>query len=158
MGSLTDMCEAEAVYISHAVCGWPKEMGSKLTGKRLSAGASEMCGNPCPGETARGAAANELFISHSLLQFTSHSPSVTQSCEDQNRKDWSPGCLTLLRLSSRHLRFSPVPYAPQEFLLCGCLNTSMQPERERRAGVLRHAGILREHMGSQELDWLCSHV
>lgn len=72
------MCEAEAVCMSYAGCGRPKGKGSKLTGRRVSSGASEMCGDPCRG-TARSAAANELFISHSLLQFTNHSPGVMLS-------------------------------------------------------------------------------
>lgn len=95
------------------------------------------------GGAACSVAANELLIfPQPIAIYKEHSPGILHSLQVSEQGQKPPSFDTPLWLPSSPLPFSPVPYAPQEFL--NCLNTSMQPEREMRTGVLGQAGVLRE--------------
>lgn len=114
-----------------------------------------MCGNPCCGSClpAVWLQMNRSF-SHSLLQFTKHSPGVMHSLQVSERGLKPQLSDTPLWLLSLPLPFTPVPYAPTEWL-SKYQHAAREGDKNWAWG---QAGICGEQTQSNELDWLCSNL
>lgn len=120
-----------------------------------------MCGNPCrcgvgAGELPAAWLQMNCSFSHSLLQFTIHSPGVMQSLRVSEQGRLKP------RLFDTSLAFLTVPLFLTSSVHTSGISTEQLSKYQRAAREGEdywspgHADILREDMRSQKLDWLCS--